>query len=259
MQYSIKPENDKMYVVDKNNIKCSKGYNYIEINKDDSNYLSAFNIIKNNNKLQKQATILYNNGNYYEQLINWISDVEYIKFLNIDKTKLFLVLQKVPIKKSNKFKNLLNKINFLKINKKNTSIIKQAIYKLDNTYLGYDKVSPLFDDIKIGKSLLKYGDYYIGKNNNLEQIFKIDSQIPISKKFSKIYTYGLLDSTSDYYIVQNKDNDFKTVFHKEDKHHKLVPYSIFIYANGAISGKSNIINYINKKRDKKSIKIKINK
>ena len=257
-------KNNKVYIVDKNNNICSKGYDYIKINKN-NNYIIVYNNMEIDDILQKHETIIEKHGailkynkdtNFYDQITDWIFEIEDIEFLNIDKTKLFLVTFKTLIEKPNKFIRFIRKINFLKKYNNKKFNTKQVICKLDFSYLGYHISSPYFDKIKFSESLLKYGDYYIGKNNNLEQIFRTDSQIPISKKFSKIYTYGLLDGTSPFYIVQNKNNLLKTAYSINNNYKKLIPYSLSVYNKGAICGKSTKIYYIDLKGNKRVLDLK---
>jgi len=100
----------------------------------------------------------------------------------------------------------------------------------------------------MGKYIIK--ERYNEKENRKEEaIFYVDdngNEIQISKWWKKVYSYGLVDGRSDYYIVKRDDNK-EAIFHKDDKENPISGWWKNIYIYGLIEGESNY--YIVKRDD----------
>jgi len=88
-------------------------------------------------------------------------------------------------------------------------IIKQRYNKKENRY--------------------EYAIFYIDDNGNEKQI---------SKWWNDIYSYGLVNGESEYYIVKN-DKDEQAIFHKDDPEHPISEWWEKIYSNGLVKGESD--------------------
>ena len=90
--------------------------------------------------------------------------------------------------------------------------------------------------------------YYEIRTNDYQQqaIFDVYTNVQISMWWSKIYDYGLVEGTSEYYVAQNEDRQ-QAIFHKDEPYiplsqwlRRIIPYY------GLLQGQSHYYIGVNK-------------